>query len=157
MPAKPIPDGFHTVNTYLIVDNSVEASQFYTKAFGAEPGLRMPGPDGKSTMHMELRIGDSTIMMTDANPSWNAKSAKQLGGSPMSFHLYVKDADALFKRAVDAGCAVECPIANAFWGDRYGKVRDPFGNTWGIATHKEDLTLAQIQVRAAEFFKSSGG
>ena len=157
MPAKPIPDGFNTVSAYLIVDNSVEAGNFYQKAFGAEVGMRMPGPDGKSTMHMEMRLGDSTIMLTDANPQWNAKSPKTLGGTPVSLHVYVKDADALFKRAVAAGCEVEYPIADAFWGDRYGKLRDPFGHTWGIATHKEDLSPDEIGKRAAEFFKNMGG
>ena len=90
--------GFNTVSPYLIVDNSVEAGDFYQKAFGAEVGMRMPGPDGQSTMHMEMRLGDSTIMMTDANPQWNAKSPKSLGGTPVSLHVYVKDADALFQR-----------------------------------------------------------
>jgi len=154
MPAKPIPDGFNTVSAYLIVDNAVEAMEFYQKAFGAEAGTRMAGPDGKSTMHMEMRLGDSTIMMTDANPQWNARSPKTLGGSPVSLHVYVKDADAMWQRAVSAGCEVEYPIDDTFWGDRYGKLRDPFGHTWGIATHKEDLTPQEIGRRAAEFFQN---
>jgi len=154
MSVKPIPEGCNTVNAYLIVDDSVEAMEFYQKAFGAEAGIRMPSPDGKRTMHMEMRIGDSTIMMTDANPQWNARSPKQLGGSPVSLHLYVKDSDALFNRAVAAGCQVEMPIMDAFWGDRFGKVRDPFGHDWSIATHKEDLTPEEIARRGAEFFKN---
>jgi len=154
MPAKPIPEGFSTVSAFLIQEDSLRAMDFYQKAFGAEAGMHMPGPDGKGTMHMEMRIGDSTIMMTDENPQWNCRSPKSLGGSPVSMHLYVKDADALFNRAVAAGCEVEFPISDAFWGDRYGKVRDPFGHAWGIATHKEDLTLEQIGQRAAEFFKN---
>ena len=157
MSAKPIPEGFNTVSAYLIVDNSLEAMEFYQKAFGAEAGMRMPGPDGKSTMHMEMRLGDSMIMMSDANPQWNARSPKTLGGSPVSLHVYVKDADALFNRAVAAGCEVEYPIADTFWGDRYGKVRDPFGHAWGIATHKEDLTPQEIGKRAEEFFRSMKG
>lgn len=157
MPVKPIPEGFNTVSAYLIQDDSVKAMDFYQKAFGAESGMRMPGPDGKSTMHMEMRIGNSTVMLTDANPQWNAKSPKQLGGSPMSLHVYVNDADALFNRAVSAGCEIEYPIGDTFWGDRYGKVRDPFGHSWGIATHKEDLTPEQIGKRAEEFFKNMKG
>ena len=156
MPAKPIPDGFNTVSVSLILDNCLEAMDFYQRAFGAEAGMRMPGTDGKGTMHMEMRIGESTIMMSDANPAWNTRSPKAFGGSPVSMHIYVKDADALFNRAVGAGCEVEMPIMDTFWGDRYGKVRDPFGHSWGIATHKEDLTLDQIGRRAAEFFKNIG-
>ena len=154
MPVKPVPEGCNTVNAYLVVDSSVEAVEFYQKAFGAEAGMHMKSPDGKRTMHVEMRIGDSTIMMGDANPQWNMRSAKQLGGSPISLHLYVKDADALFNRAIAAGCQVEMPIMDAFWGDRYGKVRDPFGITWGIATHKEDLTHEEVTRRSAEFFKN---
>ena len=157
MPAKPIPDGFNTVSAYMILDDCLEAMDFYQRAFGAEAGMRMPGPDGAGTMHMEMRIGDSTIMMMDANPQWNARSPKSLGGSPVSLHVYVKDADAMFNRAIAAGCEVEFPLGDTFWGDRYGKVRDPFGHAWGIATHQEDLTAEQIGERAAAFFKNMNG
>ena len=109
MAVKPIPDGFNSVNTYLIVKNAVEATEFYRKAFGAEPGVRMPGPDGQSTMHAEIHIGNSSIMMSDENPQWNMKSPQTLGGIASSLHVYVVDADKYFKRAVDAGCEVVAP------------------------------------------------
>ena len=156
MAIKPVPDGFNTVSVYLVVKNAVEALDFYQKAFGAEAGERMPGPDGESTMHAEMRIGNSTVMLTDENPQWEMKSPLTLGGSPASLHIYVDDADKFFKRAVDAGCAVMVPIDDAFWGDRYGKVKDPFGHQWGIATHKEDLSPEEMGRRAAEFFSNMG-
>jgi PhnB protein len=149
---KPVPEGFNTVSCYLIVKNAREALEFYQKAFGAEAGVRMAGPDGQSTMHAEMRIGDSTIMLTDENPQWGMKSPETLGGSPASLHVYVADADKLFHRAVEAGCTVAAPIMDAFWGDRYGKVTDPFGHQWGIATHKEDLSEDEMAKRAAAFF-----
>ncbi|MBI3467005.1 MAG: VOC family protein [Planctomycetes bacterium] len=155
MPAvKPVPDGFNTVSAYMVVRNTVEALEFYNKAFGAETKGRMPGPDGKSTAHAEMRIGNSTVMLTDENPQWGAKSPLTLGGTGVTLHIYVEDADALFKRAVAAGCTPTMPIMDAFWGDRYGKVTDPFGHGWGIATHKEDLTHEQVAKRAAEWFAS---
>lgn len=99
----------------------------------------MAGPDGESTIHAEMHIGNSVVMLSDENPEWEMKSPLTLGGSPSSLHLYVEDADAAFSRAVEAGCKVEVPVHDAFWGDRYAKVKDPFGHSWGIATHKEDL------------------
>lgn len=156
MAVKPVPEGFNTVSAYLVVRNAVEALEFYQKAFGAEPGMRMPGPDGKSTMHAEMRIGDSTVMLTDENPQWQMKSPQTLGGSPSSLHIYVHDVDKYFNRAVEAGCEITAPLMDAFWGDRYGKVMDPFGHQWGIATHKEDLSGEEIGRRAAEFFANMG-
>jgi uncharacterized glyoxalase superfamily protein PhnB len=153
MSVKAIPEGFNTVSVYLIVNDAKAAIDFYQKAFGAEAGDVMMGPDGQSVMHAEMRIGDSTVMLTSENPEWNMKSPKTLGGIASSAHLYVNDADAAFKRATDAGCEVAAPIMDAFWGDRYGKVRDPFGHEWGIATHKEDLTPEEIGKRQVEFFK----
>lgn len=154
MAVKPIPDGFNTISAYLVVKDVDKAMAFYGKAFGAEPGdvMRMPG--GKAIMHAELRIGNSTMMLTAENPQWDARSAETLGGSPISLHFYVSDVDKAFKRAIDAGCEVAAPLMDAFWGDRYGKVKDPFGLQWGIATHKEDLSPDEIGRRAAEFFAS---
>ena len=146
-PVSPIPDGYHTVNIFLIVPNAKQALEFYGKAFGAETRMRMPGPDD-STMHAEMKIGDSCIMLTDENPAWDAKSPQTLGGSPASVHLYVPDADALFARALAAGCTVAYPMENAFWGDRYGKVKDPYGFTWGIATHVEEVSAEECERRA---------
>jgi PhnB protein len=156
MAVKPIPDCFNTVSCYLIVKNAVEALEFYRKAFGAEPGVRMPGPDGSSTLHSEMHIGNSTVMLTDENPQWGMKAPQTLGGTPASLHIYVEDADKLYDRAVKAGCTVMSPLMDAFWGDRYGKVQDPFGHQWGIATHKEDLSPEEMGKRAAEFFANMG-
>ena len=156
MAVKPVPDGFNSVSVYLVVKNAVEALEFYQKAFGAEAGARMPGPDDKSTMHAEMRIGNSTIMLTDENPQWQMKSPETLGGSPASLHVYVDDADKLFNRAVEAGCTVTAPLMDAFWGDRYGKLADPFGHQWGIATHTEDVAPEEMGRRAKEFFASMG-
>ena len=153
---KPIPDRFNSLSAYLIVPNSVEAIEFYTKAFGAELVTRMPGPDGNSTIHAELTIGDSILMLTDENPQWNMKSPITLGGCTATMHLYVEDADAVYNQAVAAGCQVLAPIADMFWGDRFGKVADPYGHHWGVATHKEDLSEEEIQKRAAEAFAKMG-
>ena len=152
---KPIPDGFNTVSVYLIVPNAVEALEFYEKAFGAETVCRMAGPDGKSTMHAECRIGNSTVMLSEENPEWGTRSALTIGGSPISMHLYVENADSFMDRAVAAGCEVVMPLMNAFWGDRYGKLKDPFGIEWGIATHVEDLSPEEMDRRAQEFFANS--
>lgn len=157
MAAKPIPEGFNTVSAYLVVKDVEKALEFYGKAFGAEPGSIMKTPDGASIMHAELRIGNSMVMLSEENPQWGTKSAETLGGSPVSLHLYVNDVDKAFRRAVDAGCEQAAPLMDAFWGDRYGKITDPFGIQWGIATHKEDLTESEITERAAEWFASMGG
>ena len=155
--AQKIPEGFNTVSTYLIVKDAKEAIGFYQKALGAEAGVHMPGPGGQGTMHAELRIGNSTVMLTDENPAWEMKSPETLGGSATSMHLYVDDADKAFQRAVDAGCKVTAPLMDAFWGDRYGKVMDPYGHQWGFATHIEDVEPADMEKRAAEFFSQMSG
>ena len=148
---KPIPDGMHSLTPHLICAGAAEAIEFYKKAFNAVEGARLPGPGGK-LMHAVIRIGDSALMLVDENPQWGSKSPKALGGSPVSLHLYVDDADSLFQRAVAAGCTVTMPIMDAFWGDRYGKVKDPFGHEWGIGTHKEDLTPEEMGKRAKAAF-----
>lgn len=157
MAVQPIPDGFHTVSSYLVVKNAVEAIEFYQKAFGAEPGVRMAAPGGAGTMHAEIHIGDSTVMLTDENPQWGMKSPATLGGTPVSLHIYTEDVDTLFKRATDAGCTVVAPLMDAFWGDRYGKVADPFGHQWGIATHIEDVPPGEMEQRAAKWFAEMAG
>jgi PhnB protein len=149
---KAIPDRCHSVNAYLVVTAAAEALEFYSKAFGAHSLSRMPGPDGKGTMHAEMVIGDSVVMLSDEFPQFNLKSPKSLGGNCASLHLYVEDADALFNQAVAAGCDVLHPVSDTFWGDRYGKVADPYGHHWGIATHVEDLTEEQMAERAKEAF-----
>lgn len=150
---KPVPEGFGTVSVYLVVPEATEAIRFYERAFGAEPGLRMEGPGG-STLHAQMRIGDSMVMLTDENPQWNMQAPSSLGGSPVSLHLYVDDADEMFARAVAAGCEVEYPIEDAFWGDRYGKVRDPFGYSWGIAHQREQLSDDELAERQREWFRT---
>jgi uncharacterized glyoxalase superfamily protein PhnB len=152
--AQPVPAGFNTVSAYLVVPNSREALAFYKKAFAAEEVMCMPGPDGKTTMHAEMRIGNSTVMLGDENPEWGSRSPLTLGGAGVSLHLYVDNADALFQRAVSAGCTPIMPMMDAFWGDRYGKLKDPFGHQWGVATHKEDVTPQEMGKRAEAFFAS---
>jgi uncharacterized glyoxalase superfamily protein PhnB len=149
---KPIPDGFHTVTPYLICKDAAACIEFYKKAFGAEERFRMPGPDGKSVMHAELKIGDSIIMLSNEWPDWQCLSPVAYKGTPVSMCLYVKDCDAAFKRAVDAGANVVRPLQDQFYGDRSGTVADPSGHVWTIATHKEDLTPEEIGRRQKEFF-----
>ncbi len=143
---KAIPDGYHTITPYLSVRGAAKAIEFYRKALGAEELFRMPGP-GDSVMHAELKIGDSIVMLSDESPEMGTTSPQSLGGSPVTLHLYVTDVDASCARALAAGCSVECPPADMFWGDRYAKVQDPFGHKWGMATHKEDVTPEEMQRR----------
>ena len=150
---KPVPEGFHTITVYLTVPSATEAIAYYEKAFGAKPIMRMPGPDGKSTVHAEIKIGDSVVMLSDENPQFGTTSPKTLGGTPVVMHLYVPDADAFFDRAVKAGCEVKYPLMNAFWGDRMGKLIDKYGHLWNVATHIEDVSPAEMERRSAEFFK----
>ena len=147
---KAVPDGYHTVTPSLTLDNAADAIEWYKKALGATEIGRHAGPDGK-IMHAELQIGDSRIMVND--PIMHTKGPKALGGSPASLYLYVEDCDALFKRAVAAGATEMMPVADQFWGDRLGALKDPHGYTWSIATRKEDLTHDEVTRRGAEFFK----
>lgn len=140
---KPIPEGMHSVTPHLTCAGAAEAIEFYKKAFGAIEMGRMPGPGGK-LMHAQLRIGDSPIMLVDEFPEWGGKGPKALGGTPVAIHLYVPDADAVFKTAVAAGATVKMEMADMFWGDRYGVVIDPFGHMWSIATHIKDMTPEEM-------------
>ena len=140
---KAVPDGMHTVTPHLVCAGAADAIEFYKRAFGAVETSRMPGPDGK-LMHASVKIGDSTVMLVDEFPQWGAVGPNALKGSPVTIHLQVEDADALFKRAVDAGATVKHAIEDAFWGDRYGVLSDPFGHAWSIATHQRDLTPEEI-------------
>jgi PhnB protein len=148
--AKAVPEGYHTITPSLTLDNAAQAIDWYKKALGAEEVSRSVGPDGK-IMHAELKIGNSRFMMNDVMPG--SKGPQAFGGSPASLWLYVENSDTLFNRAVGAGAKVQMPIADQFWGDRAGAVADPAGYTWWIATRKEDFTPAEMQQRAAEFFK----
>lgn len=150
--ALPIPAGYHTVNPYLVVRGAGRALDFYTRAFGARETTRMAMPDG-SVMHAEMKIGDSMIMLADENPEWGSKSPEALGGSPMQVMLYVRDVDAFVARAAAAGATIEMPVAVMFWGDRYGKVRDPFGHVWSVATHVEDVPPKEMRRRMDEFLR----
>ena len=145
---KYIPDGYHTVTPHLAVRNAAKALEFYAKAFGAEETFRMPGPGGV-IMHAEVRIGDSTVMLGEESPDMGALSPQAIGGSPVSLMIYVKDVDASFARAEKAGCKVELPPTDMFWGDRYGKLVDPFGHKWSLATHKEDVAPEEMAKRMA--------
>ena len=150
MPAavKAIPEGYHTVTPYLILSGADDAIAFYKKALGAEEVMRLGGPGGKIG-HAEIKIGNSRIMLADEHPELQALSPRTVGGSPVSIHLYVENADAAVERAVAAGAKLVRPVADQFYGDRVGGIEDPFGYRWFIATHKEDLTMDEIRRRAA--------
>ena len=150
MAVKPIPEGYHTLTPYLIVRGGPRAIDFYRRAFGAVELMRMPAPDGERLMHAEIRIGDSNVMLSDEFPEMGGgRSPTSLGGAGASLFLYVEDVDAAFARAVAAGAKVQMPVQDMFWGDRYGRLEDPFGHVWSLATHKEDLTREEIARRAA--------
>ncbi len=152
---KPIPDGFHSVTPTLVVNNANDAIEFYKKAFGANEIYRFPTPDGK-IMHAMIQVGDSFIMLTDEFPSMGARSPTTIGGSASSLHLYVEDADAFYKKAVEAGAAPTMPIMDAFWGDRYGMIVDPYGHAWAIATHQKDMSPDEMKKAAEEFCANMG-
>jgi PhnB protein len=147
MAVKPIPDGYHNVTPYLAVENASEAIAWYVKAFGAKERGRMEAPGG-AIGHAELQIGDSVVMLSDPFPQSSTKPPKELGGTSMSVFMYVEDVDAAVKQAVDAGATVLMEVADQFWGDRFGTVQDPFGHTWSIATHVEDVTQEEMAERA---------
>ena len=144
MPVKAIPEGYHTLTPYLTVRDAARAIEFYKKAFGAEDRGAMKGPDGK-IMHAELKIGDSIIMLADEFPQYGVVAPETVGGSSSWLHIYVDDVDGAFDRAVKAGAVTEMPVADMFWGDRYGKLKDPFGHKWSIATHKADLSAEEMK------------
>jgi len=149
--AKPIPDGHHTVTPYLVIKNAGKAIEFYKEAFGAVECVRLPTPDGK-VMHAEIKIGDSPVMLCDECPDYKSLGPESLGGTAVSIVLYVEDVDTVVNRAITAGATVLMPVGDQFWGDRMGTIADPFGHKWSIATHKEDVTPEEIQVRAKECF-----
>lgn len=141
---KPIPDGMHSLTPHLVCAGAAEAIEFYKAAFGAVEEMRMPGPEGK-LMHAMVRIGDSPLMLVDEMPQWGALGPKSLKGSPVTIHLQVADVDAVVARAVKAGAKITMPVDDAFWGDRYGQLEDPFGHRWSVATHVRDLTMEEIR------------
>jgi uncharacterized glyoxalase superfamily protein PhnB len=150
MSNSSLPAGYHSVTPAIIVRDAAAAIDFYKRAFGAEELNRMAGPDG-SIMHAEIRIGDSLIMLGEENEQWGTRSPLSTNGVHGSLHLYVEDADASFERAIEAGATVRYPLEDAFWGDRYGKVTDPYGHEWGIATRVKNLSDAEMQSAAQEW------
>jgi uncharacterized glyoxalase superfamily protein PhnB len=153
MAVKPIPEGYHTLTPYMICRDAARAIEFYKRAFGAvAKGDVMKGPDGR-VMHAELRIGDSVFMVTDENPQYGSLSPQSIGGSGIGLHIYVEDVDSAFDRAIGAGAVLEMPVADMFWGDRYGKLVDPFGHKWSIATHTRDMSVKEMEEAQEEFMK----
>ena len=147
MAVQPIPDGYHSLQIYLAVEDASKAIDFYKQAFGAEETIRMPGPDG-SVAHAELQIGDSKLMLSDPFPQSSVRPPAERGGPTASVFMYVDDADALFEQAERAGAKVETPLENMFWGDRFGTLSDPFGHVWSVATHVEDVPEDELAERA---------
>ncbi|MBS1808202.1 MAG: VOC family protein [Acidobacteria bacterium] len=146
---KPIPEGYHTVTPYLILQDAASALEFYKQAFGATELFRMADPSGK-VGHAEIRIGNSPIMLGEEHPEMGYRGVQSYGGSPIGIMLYVEDSDALFAQAVAAGAKVEREIKDQFYGDRSGTVVDPFGYQWTISTHVEDVAPEEMQKRMAE-------
>ena len=151
MAVSPIPDRYHSITPYLSVKGASDAIEFYAKAFGAEELFRLPMPGGL-VGHAEIKIGDSTIMLADPCESEDFLSPDQIGGSPVCLYLYVEDVDAVFAQAVAAGAKELRAVEDQFYGDRMGKLEDPFGHVWSIGTHKEDLTPEEVGERAAAMF-----
>jgi len=149
--AKSVPDGFNTLTAHLVVQDASKAIDFYKRAFGAQEVTRHLTPDGAKVMHAQLKIGNSMLMLASEFPPM-CLSPKSRGGTSVTLHIYVDNADDVFDRAVKAGCTVKMPLSDQFWGDRYGQVEDPFGHLWSIATHKQDLTEAQIAAGAKAAF-----
>lgn len=142
-PVRPIPEGFHTITPHLVCEGATKAIAFYEQAFGAVVVDQMPGPDGK-LMHALLRIGDSHLMLCDDFPEYGSPGPRALGGTTVTIHLYVPDADAAWERALAAGATPSMPLSDMFWGDRYGQVTDPYGHRWSLATHQRDLSQQEI-------------
>jgi len=148
---KPIPEGYHSVTPYLCIDGAAEAIEFYKKAFGAKELSRMPAPGGKIG-HAEVQIGDSHVMLADEFPEMGFRSPKSIGGTPVMMHLYVEDVDATVTRLASAGAKVVRAVEDQFYGDRGGKIEDPFGHSWYVSTHVEDVSPEELEKRAASMF-----
>lgn len=146
MAVRPIPEGYHTATPYLVVEDAERAIEFYDRAFGATELFRLTTPDG-TIVHAEVRVGDSPIMLAGASPDLGTQTPGSLGGATGAVHLYVEDVDGLAQRAITAGAEELIPVADQFYGDRSGRLRDPFGHIWVIATRREDLTPAEMNAR----------
>jgi len=154
---NPVPDMYRTVTPTLTVKDASAAIDFYKRAFGAQEIRRSPSPDGTKIMHAEIKIGDSMIMLNDEFPEMGCLSPETLKGVASSLWLYLPDVDASYKKAVDSGAHPLMPPSDMFWGDRFGKVRDPFGHEWSLATHVEDLSDKEITKRRDAFFAQAAG
>jgi PhnB protein len=150
---KPIPEGFHTVTPSLVVKDAAKAIDYYKEVFGAEERMRMPNPNGK-IQHAEIKIGDSIIFLSDEFPNMGGKSPQTLGGHSGGIYLYVKDVDAVYEKALAAGAKSAMPVTDMFWGDRHGAFTDPFGHSWGVSTHTEDVSEEEMEKGAQAFYAS---
>jgi PhnB protein len=148
---KPIPDGMHSLTPHLVCAGAADAIEFYKRAFNAVETARLPSPSGR-LMHAAVRIGDSTLMLVDEFPDMGSFGPKSLKGSPVTIHLFVENVDATVAQAVAAGATLTMPVADMFWGDRYGQLDDPFGHHWSVATHQRDLSPEQIRDGMAKMF-----
>jgi PhnB protein len=156
MSVKSIPEGYHSVTPYLIISGASDAIEFYKKAFGATELFRFPAPGGKIG-HAEIKIGDSPIMLADEYPDMGYKGPQSLGGSPITLMIYVEDVDNVFNRAVNAGATVKEAVQDKFYGDRTGTLTDPFGHVWHISTHKEDVSMEELERRAKTAGSAASG
>ena len=145
------PNGMNVLSPHLVCDGAADAIDFYKRAFGAEEMMRLAGPEGR-LMHASIKICGCSVMLVDENKNYGMLSPKALNGTPVTIHLYVADVDAAFDRAVAAGAVATMPVADMFWGDRYGVITDPFGHSWSLATHQRDLSAAEIQDAACKHF-----
>lgn len=149
---RAVPEGYHTITPYLSVSDGEAAIEFYINAFGAKELARIPGEGGRGVGHAELQIGESRLMLADEVPAMNSMGPKARGGSSVMLHLYVDDCDAWFDRAVKAGATVTRPLADQFYGDRGGSLEDPFGHTWYVASHVEDVSEEEMRAREAKLY-----
>ena len=147
---QPIPEGYHTITPSIVVKGAADAIAFYIRAFGAEEISRASMGDSPLIMHAEIKIGNARVMLTDEMPEMGCTGPVTVGGTSSSLHLYVEDADAAYQRAVEAGAKATMPLADQFWGDRFGMITDPFGHNWSIASHQFDLTEEEMAQRMAE-------
>ncbi|MDQ3890940.1 MAG: VOC family protein [Actinomycetota bacterium] len=155
MAARPIPEGYHSVSPALAIDGAADAIDFYKQAFGATERSRMAGPEGK-VAHAELEIGDSVVMLSDPFPQSTVKAPTELGGTTVGLFVYVEDVDAVFRQAVDAGATVTMELEDMFWGDRFGTLTDPYGHSWSLATHVEDVPPEEMEERAKQAMAAMG-
>jgi len=153
---QPIPKGYSSITPYLAIRGAAEAIEFYKKAFGAMELMRMPGPAGKLG-HVEIKVGDSKVMLADESEKMNFLGPQARGGTPVHIHVYVKDVDATVAKAVELGAKMMRQVQDMFYGDRTGAIEDPFGHFWHIATHVRDVSMAEMKRAAAEMAKAAGG